>query len=399
MIPQDRRISSEGALETAFRETFGHPPEVLVRAPGRVNLLGAHVDYQEGWVLPAAIDRGLWLAASPAAKRVGTIHALDLGLVTTLDPRNLPSPLPNSSRSLSWSDYPAGVAWALRQEGFPPPAMDAIFGGDLPRESGVSSSAALEVSFLLAWRELAGFDLSRDQIAALGRRVENEYLGLGSGIMDQLASLHGRLGHFLFLDCRDLSKAWIPLPQDLAFLVADSGVRRRLAASGFNDRPAQCAHAVARLKEAGFSLRTLRDLPVADLPAAKKLLDPTIFRRARHVVEECDRVRRGVEALRRGDLPTFGCLVRESHGSSRDLYEVSIPELDVLAAAANESPGAYGARLSGGGFGGCVTALVESRAVPEVKGRMIEAFEARFGRRPAAVFSCQTAPGAEVRRR
>lgn len=395
MIPQDPKIDSAASVESAFRKRFGRPPEVLVRAPGRVNLLGAHVDYQEGWVLPAAIDRGLWLAAAPGRGRTGRIHALDLGLSAPLKTRDLPPPIPKAPRPIAWHDYPAGVAWALREDAKPVEALDVVFGGNLPRESGVSSSAALEVAFLLAWNELQGLSIEEEVMAALGQKVENDYLGVGSGIMDQLASLLGRSDHFLFLDCRDLSKAWVPLPPGLAFLVADSGVRRRLVASGFNDRKAECRQAVAVLRKAGFTLRTLRDLPVHELPRVEEILTPILFRRTRHVVEECARVHQGVEALFHKDLETFGRLVRQSHESSRDLYEVSIPELDVLAEAAMASPGVHGARLSGGGFGGCVTALVDEGAIPEARRRIAEAFEARFGTEPN-IFPCAAAAGAEA---
>ena len=292
-----------------------------------------------------------------------------------------------------WIDYPAGVAWALSQAGHRPAAMDVAYASDVPIGAGVSSSAAVEVAFLLAWREL-GLDLDDAAVPGLGRRAENGYLGVQSGIMDQFASLNGAEGHAVFLDCRHLTCELLPLPRT-AVLVADSGVRRQLAASGFNDRPRECRQAIEILRRSLPGIRALRDVSAADFELHSHRLPIDLRRRARHVIEECRRVREGAEALRRGDLDAFGLLVRHSHVSSRDLYEVSIPELDVLAAAAWAAEGCYGARLTGGGFGGCVAALVESASAAAVGAAMAAAFESELGR-PPPIFVCRAAAGAEV---
>lgn len=389
-------MTSFEKIAEAFRGALGRDPEVLVRAPGRVNLLGAHVDYHEGWVLPGAIDRAIWLAAARSESRRNTWHALDLGETASIDLDDLPPPVGERERlRSSWRDYPAGALWALRRDHGSPPALDVVFGGNLPRGAGVSSSAALEVAFLLAWRELGELDLDLDVIAALGRSIENTYIGVASGIMDQQASLWGREGQLLLLDCRDLSKRWVPLPADCSVLVADSGVRRRLAGSAYNERARECAEALADLQRSGFKAHTLRDVLPTDLEHAEGVLPERLLRRVRHVVEECARVRRGAEVLGDGNLEEFGGLMRASHQSSRDLYEVSIAELDTLASAAGSAEGCYGARLSGGGFGGCVTALVRQESASAVKEGMAQAFSSQFGRAPE-VLECRIHAGAEA---
>ena len=403
----------------AFRRRDSRPPQVVVRAPGRVNLLGAHIDYSEGWVLPASIDRAVWLAAAPLpagkAGRPLRAHALDLSSDAGVDRDALPPPRtergPAGARSeSSWIDLPAGVAWALAESGHRPPPMEVLFGSDLPMGAGVSSSAAVEMAFLLAWEALSvetdhPFDLTGVERARIGQRAENGYLGVQSGIMDQFASLHGVKDRALFLDCRDLTFSPEPLPPGSLVLVADSGVRRRLGASGFNDRRAECAAAgmdgatvvrrVEILRHRLPKVRTLRDLSWSDFELHSHHLPLPLRRRAQHAVEECRRVRDGARALAQGRLDTLSDLMRRSHLSSRDLYEVSIPELDVLAAAAWSVAGCYGARLSGGGFGGCVTALVDGAAAEEVAAAMMAAFEAEFGHSPT-IYRCRVADGARA---
>lgn len=385
-------IGSRPAIERAFGDSFGATPEVVVRAPGRVNLLGAHVDYSGGWVLPAAIDRSIWLAARRSSSERGRLVACDLNARATLegasvDPAGAPYP--------EWSRYPRGVFWALHHRGYSPPSIDAVFGGDLPRGAGVSSSAAVEVAFCLAFEALGGFELEGRERALLGRRVENEVVGVQSGVMDQFASIFGEEGHALLLDCLTLDHESIPISSQAIVVVADSGVRRRLLGSGFNDRRAECTEAVARLSSVLPDLRGLRDVTLEQLDAHRPLLPDPLAQRVQHVVEECARVLQGAAALRAGRLEALGSAMRDSHCSSRDLYQVSLPELDVLAETAWGVSGCYGARLAGGGFGGCVTALVAEGSFEQLEARWAEAFARRFARRPAT-FRCRIAGGAEV---
>ncbi len=396
--PQARRFPE--AVVDAFQRRYGRAPAVVVRAPGRVNLLGAHIDYSEGWVMPAAIDRAVWLAAAPTAPPVAgselRVHALDLDQTATVDLEALPAPVPQrTDPAATWVDYPAGVAWALREAGRRPAGMAVTFGGDVPIGAGLSSSAALEVAFLTAWERLSGFTLGGLERARLGQRTENAYLDVQSGIMDQFASIHGRASHLIFLDCRDLGYERIPLPAGTAVVVADTGVRRRLTDSGFNSRRAQCQEAVAILRRELPEIRTLRDVDVAELERWAHHLPAPLASRARHAVEECARVRAGTAALQRRDLDAFGELMRRSHLSSRDLYEVSIPELDTLAEAAWGVAGCYGARLAGGGFGGCLIALVEESAVAALERALTRAFKAEFGRTPV-IFPCRVSDGAGI---
>ena len=418
-MDDDEELLGEGAEETStdlrdrvveeFHRAFERPPEVLVRAPGRVNLLGAHVDYSEGWVLPAAIDRSVWLAAalgdSGKPGRWLRARASDLDSISEVNLEAMPPPRParspDGARDESpWIDVPLGVAWALQQGGHYPAAMDVCFTSDLPMGAGVSSSAAVEMAFLLAWEVLSAvtdqpFDLEGVDRARIGQKAENGFLGVQSGIMDQFASLHGVAGKALLLDCRDLSFDLQPLPRGHHVLVADSGVRRRLGASGFNDRRAECRQAVEILQRFLPDIETLRDVSLEDLELHSHHLPQPLRRRAQHAVAECQRVREGGLALTIRDLDGFARLMRQSHLSSRDLYEVSIPELDVLAASAWAVKGCRGARLSGGGFGGCVTALVESSAAAAVEEAMVGAFEAEFGRQPE-ILRCRVSDGARV---
>lgn len=390
-----RPQTNAGRVSTAFRARFGHPPALLVRAPGRINLIGAHVDYHEGWVMPGAIDRAVWLAVDRNREQRLNVQALDLGREASLPLDRLPPPATARSPGWTdWSDYPAGVAWVLRQRGLRPTGIDATLGGDLPMGAGVSSSAAVEVAFLLAWNRLSDLGLGALDLARLGRAVENRYVGIGSGIMDQFASLHGQRDRLLLLDCRDLSHQLLPLPPQLRVLIADSGLRRTLAGSSYNDRQRECAEALRLLRRRLPGLSTLRDLTVRDLEARASTLPPALARRARHVVEECARVRLCAEALRRGALERVAELIRASHESSRDLYQVSTPELDALAETAWGEPGCYGARLAGGGFGGCVIVLVTEAAAARVAWTLQDRFAADFGHQPA-VFSCAIADGAQ----
>ncbi|MDE2689573.1 MAG: galactokinase [Acidobacteriota bacterium] len=385
-----------GDLVDAFRDRFGAEPDVIARAPGRANLLGAHVDYSEGWVLPAAIDRAVWVAARRARGKETRLAALDLAEKTAFDAVEPAPPVSERGGQASWVDYPQGLAWALGRRGIEVPPIEAVFGGDLPIGAGVSSSAAVEMAFLVAWEQLAGFELDGIERAGIGRQVENEYVGVQSGIMDQFASVQGREGHALLLDCRSLQHELIPTPEDLVFLVADTGVRRALASgTGFNDRKSECFRAADLLRPHLPELSTLRDLEPADLDRLRHMLEPPLDRRARHVVTECRRVLDGAEALRQGDLRALGDLMAQSHGSSRNDYDVSIEELDVLQEAAAGAEGCYGARLTGAGFGGCVTAITSEAAAGHVRERTAAAFERRFGRRPE-IHTCRVGAGAGV---
>lgn len=374
----------------AFQERFGDLPRLRARAPGRVNLIGEHTDYNDGFVLPMAIHRAIWVAARPRGDRRVHLIAADFGeeAVFSLDELH-----PGGVRG--WAAYPAGVAWVLEQVGFRLPGVDGVVAGEVPIGSGLSSSAALEVAFAMAWVTLGGHEVPRLELARLCQRAENEFVGVRCGIMDQMAALFGRRGHALLIDCRFLETRLIPIPEEIVILVADSGVRRELAASEYNARRAQCEEAVRRLQGRYPGIRALRDVSRAQLEAARMELPDQIYRRARHVVSENERVLHAVAALERGDLPAFGEQLNASHESLRSDYEVSAPELDTLVEAARSVPGVYGARLTGAGFGGSILAVVRREAVQAAGEVIARHYEACFGRRPA-MFAVEPDDGATI---
>ncbi|WP_297854495.1 galactokinase [Meiothermus sp.] len=326
-----------------FKDFFGTEPSVRASAPGRVNLLGEHTDYNGGFVLPTPLPYQTHLEAAPAEGL--EVYAENFGERKS---RGLDEP-----KQGDWLDYLAGCVWVLRQHGYPVAGLRAYVWSEVPMSGGLSSSAALEVATLRALRELYQLPLDDVQIALLAQQAEVEYVGVRCGIMDQMASSVGRLGYGLFLDTQNLATRLAPLPEGYRVAVVDSRVPRRLAESGYNTRRSECEQACALL-----GVRSLRELSPADLPRINALPEP-LNRRARHVVTENQRVLDGVQALEQGDIRRFGELMVASHVSLREDYQVSIPELDLLVEAALRH-GAVGARLTGAGFGGSTVALVEA---------------------------------------
>ena len=380
-------------VQHIFRELVGRETAVTIRAPGRVNLLGAHLDYNEGWVLPGAIEPSVWLAAAPTTDNRVTVRALNLGETAAFQLPHLE--LFASSVGGSWINYPMGVAWALQKAGHSLVGMDVVLVSDLPQAAGLSSSAAVEMAFLLAWEALAGFQLDHLTRAQIGQKTENEYVGVGSGMMDQFACVASQAHQLLYLDCRTLNYEHLPLLPGLAVMLVDSGVRRQLAGSRYNDRPAECRGATAVLQQHLPHIKTLRDVSLDELELFGHHLPEALRRRAAHVVGECARAQAGAAALRNGDETTFGRLMRQSQISSRDNYENSTPELDLLAATAWTTPGCYGARFGGGGNGGFMQILVEETAVPHLIESINRVFMADYGRIPPSLVTKLT-DGAKI---
>jgi len=370
-------------VQHIFRELTGRETAVTIRAPGRVNLLGSHLDYNEGWVLPGAIEPSVWLAAAPTTDNRVTIHALNFGETAAFQLPHLE--LSASSVGGNWINYPMGVAWALQKAGQSLVGMDVVLVSNLPSGAGISSSAAVEMAFLLAWEALAGFQLDDLSRAKIGQKTENEYVGVSSGVMDQFACVASHANHLIFLDCRTMIHELLPLPPNIAVVLVDSGVRRQLAASNYNDRPAECREATAVLQQHLPQIKTLRDVSLEDLEMFGHHLPQNLRRRATHVVGECARAQAGAAALREGDVVTFGKLMRQSQISSRDNYENSTPELDFLAATAWATAGCYGARFGGGGNGGFMQVLVEETAVPDLIESINDAFMEEYGRIPPSL--------------
>ncbi len=385
-------------VEQGFIARFGHTPPGLTRAPGRVNLIGEHVDYNEGWVLPAAIDRSVVMAFEPKTEPLIEIEALDLGKFVRLNLAEVTGLPPSAhSRMPRWTRYPAGVAWALGQSGRTIHGLHAVFASTLPIGAGLSSSAAVEAAFALAWQAIGDWLASPMDLAQLCQKAENEYVGVRCGLMDQFASFHGRIAAAMLLDCRTLAWETVPIPSEALIVVADSGVRRQLGTSEYNARRGECDEAVRRLQAALPGILALRDVTSADLTQYGETLPVTLQRRVRHVVEESERTKDMVAALRASDLQRAGELLNQSHESLRTLYEVSSPELDALAHAAQAIPGCYGARMTGAGFGGCTVQLVAAALAQDFSRSLSDEYARTTGRR-AQVLITQPAQGAQILR-
>ncbi|MEU9420394.1 galactokinase [Streptomyces sp. NPDC048272] len=365
-----------------FLDLYGYPPEGVWAAPGRVNLIGEHTDYNDGFALPFALPHRTEVAVARRADATLGFHSADVPSgVVALDLAALDPAHPPRGRD-GWAAYPAGVVWALVDAGFPVGGVDLHVRSALPTGAGLSSSAALEVATALALAELHELPLTRPEVAALARRAENAYVGVPCGVMDQLASACATDGHALRLDTRSLEQRHIPFDcavAGLRLLVVDTRVKHDLADGTYAERRATCHRAAHSL-----GLPALRDLPYEDLDRALAgLADPSTRGRVRHVVTENARVLRVEELLRAGRLRETGPLLTEGHASLRDDYEVSCPELDLAVATAN-SAGAYGSRMTGGGFGGSALTLIDADAEAEVTRAVTEAF-ARAGFTPPRV--------------
>lgn len=360
----------------------------LFFAPGRVNLMGAHLDYNGGPVMPMAIDRGTFVALRARADR-------KLCLRSTLEGREAMFDLEGTApeRAGAWFDYPLGV---LRQLRVPAdrPGLDVLFGGNLPIGAGLSSSASICIATALALDQVWGLELGARRHVELALAAEREFVGVQCGIMDPYAIGLARPDQILWLDCKDRSTAHLPLDAArVCVAVADTGVRRELARGEFNRRVQETATAFELLAPHAPGASCLRDVPLEVLERFGAALEPAVRRRARHVIEEVRRTFEARAALQAGDLAGFGARMLAAHGSLRELYEVSVDELDVLVEASAKEPDVFGARLTGAGFGGCVAMLLRADAEPGTLERIADAFEARFARRPEiAVFGGDPGP-------
>jgi galactokinase len=348
----------------------------IARAPGRVNLIGEHTDYNEGFVLPAAIGLETWIAFAATGDRRVELVREDTGERDGFDFDALPRPREG------WIDYVAGTAWSLRDRGVPLRGLRGVIASTIPIGSGLSSSAALELAS--AWAlaamppPLDGMDLAR-----AAQRAENEYVGVRSGLMDQFAASLGQRGAALLLDCRSLDYRAVALPADIVLVACDTRSPRRLEASEYNVRRAQCERAVDILARRDPSIRALRDVTMELLESMRRATDDVTFRRCEHVIRENTRVLAFERALGDGDLGTAGRLMAESHASLRDLYEVSSRELDALVEIMGSVEGVVGARMTGAGFGGCTVNLVRSETVDRARAAVLERYPAMTGLQPA----------------
>jgi galactokinase len=368
-------MTRASSLRELFRSYFKTDAQIF-RAPGRINMIGEHTDYNDGFVMPAAIGAYCWIAGSVRDDRRLLLRSENFGETVESD---LASPSLRPTKS--WSDYPIGIAVMLERAGFKIRGANLLIQGEIPIGAGLSSSAAIEVATAYALLSLSGHDVhgvsnpSRAKIARICQQAENDFVGMRCGIMDQFASLNGRERHAILLDCRSLEFEPVPIPKNVELVICNTMVKHSLASGEYNRRRADCEEAVGLLSSVRPGIRALRDVSLEQLARHKSLLPEVIYRRALHVISENTRVIESGDALKRGDVATCGRLMRESHDSLRDLYEVSCTELELMVELANKQKGTLGARMTGGGFGGCTINLVDSRFTEGFRQDIVRAYE------------------------
>ena len=372
----------------AFKQAYGRAPDVVARAPGRLEILGNHTDYNEGCALSCAVDKATWFAAAPTNGTSSIRSVVDFDTGEQRQAEADVTALGQPTRG-AWQNYVLGVIVELQRRGHTVGNFDAMLCSDVPMSSGMSSSAALEMAAAYALGKLNDISLAPTEWARVGQASENNYVGANTGLLDQISSTMAQADHLVHIDFRDLSVETEPMSDEVVVVVANSGVKHDLTAD-YNERRARCEEAAAAL-----SVTFLRDVGPAALEHGREAMSITAYRRALHVVGENDRVARAREALRQDDMPALGRLLLESHASSRENFENSCPELDFLVAAGSSLPGCLGARLSGGGFGGISIHLVEREQAQTYVDRLRSAFKTEFDRDPAPMI-CNAGAGASI---
>ncbi|MGC1485162.1 MAG: galactokinase [Candidatus Acidiferrum sp.] len=382
-------MTGEKIIAEKYRAKFGVSPHVY-RAPGRVNLIGEHTDYNDGFVMPAAIGFYCWVAVSPRQDSKLVVSSEEFPEQAEVE---LSSQMPQPSHT--WSDYSVGVAAQLVKAGFRLRGANLLVHGEVPIGAGLSSSASIEVATALALAEESGLSIDRPHLARICQQAENEFVGMRCGIMDQFISLHGRANHALMLDCRSLDYELVPIPESVKLVICNTGVKHNLAGGEYNRRREECEEAVRSLAKAMPNIRALRDVSREQLEEHRGLLSGVLYKRAKHIVTENERVLSSVHALRAGDLLQFGEYMAESHVSLRDFFEVSCAELDLMVDLARREPGVYGARMTGGGFGGATINLVEARHAAAFAESVAKGYQKETGI-AAVVYICMPADGASL---
>jgi galactokinase len=372
-----------------FRKRFHAEPQIF-RAPGRVNLIGEHTDYNDGFVLPSAIGFYTHVAISPRSDSRLVLESAEYDNPFEFDLNNLPQ-----KAAQEWCDYVVGVAVMLQRAGHPLSGANMLVHGEIPIGAGLSSSAAIEVSSALALLGMSEARMELPQVARLCQRAENEFVGARVGIMDQFVSCLGQQGHALLLDCRSLDFELVSVPDQVKLVICNTMVKHELAGGEYNRRREECETGVRILAKTYSGIKALRDVSLDQLNANKSVLPDVVYKRCLHVIEENRRVRNAVRCLRAADLKGMGRLMGESHESLRDMYEVSCPELDIMVESAANMPGFYGGRMTGGGFGGCTVNLVDSAEAQTFAHRVTERYKKKIGVTPD-VFICEPANGAGV---
>jgi galactokinase len=376
-------------LLAKFNSRF-HSAAKVYRAPGRVNLIGEHTDYNEGFVLPAAIGFSCWVAVALRDDRKMALYSENFDEFVEADLDNL-----KVRATGKWADYPLGVALALEQAGYRLCGANLYILGEVPLGAGLSSSAALEVSSGFALMHLAHHSIALKELSLLCQRAENEFVGARCGIMDQFVSCHGNAGSAMLLDCRSLDFQLLRLPPKVHLVICNTMVKHEHGSSEYNVRRTECEEGVRQLSKGLPGIRSLRDVSLADLEHHRGLLSDLIYKRCHHVVTENARTRSAGSALESGEIAALRNLMADSHRSLRDDYEVSCHELDIMVQLAMQQPGVLGARMTGGGFGGCTINLVNATESDQFCQRVAEGYQLATGRRPD-IYVCEASPGVGV---
>ncbi|GAK61183.1 galactokinase [Candidatus Vecturithrix granuli] len=377
---------------STYKRQFGGNPAMLVSAPGRVNLIGEHTDYNEGFVLPMAIDKQIAIGGTLREDTQVRVYSLNFEELAEFSLKSLVN-------EHSWSDYLKGVMHELIKAGYALKGFDAVIGGNVPRGAGLSSSAAIEVGTAFFLAQLHDIDMPPEQMAKLCQRAENQFVGVNCGIMDQFISRLGKQDHALFLDCRDLRYQQIPFQlEGYTVVICNSNVKRKLVDSAYNERRAQCEEGVRLLKIHFPNIMALRDVSSTQLEEHAALLPPLVYQRCRHVITENERVMEAVHVLQAGNLERFGALLNQSHDSLRDDYEVSCRELDILVEIARGIEGTLGSRMTGAGFGGCTVSLLNTAALDHFQTALLVEYAKRTGIQ-ADIYTSTAQDGARVETR
>jgi galactokinase len=372
-----------------FRTRFGASAAIF-RAPGRVNLIGEHTDYNDGFVVPAAIGFYCWVAIAPRNDRRLALYSenFDEAVEANLDELKIQA-------TGKWADYPLGVAWVLEQAGYGLRGANIYILGEVPLGAGLSSSAAVEVSTALALMDVAQRAIQTKKLALLCQKAENEFVGARCGIMDQFVSCHGREGSALLLDCRSLDFRLVRLPSAVHLVICNTMVEHKLGAGEYNVRRGECEAAVRQLSKVLPEIRALRDVSLVELENNRGLVSETVYKRCRHVITENARAVQAATALEAGHFELLREVMADSHRSLRDDYEVSCPELDIMVELAKRQPGVFGARMTGGGFGGCTVNLVSVADSGAFRRRIAAEYQAATGLKPN-IYVCEASQGAEM---
>ncbi|MCL4246862.1 MAG: galactokinase [Anaerolineae bacterium] len=378
-------MSLRDHLQAVFEKRFKAKPTYIVRAPGRVNLIGEHTDYNAGFVLPMAINRAIYLALRPREDRYVFVESIDYGDYVEFSLDEMVR-----GRHSQWAEYVKGMAWALEDSGYTLNGWEGVVAGDVPIGAGLSSSAAIEMATARAFSALGSVAWDAANMARLGQKTENQWIDVQSGIMDQMISAGAVEGNALLIDCRWLTLKPAPLPPGVSIIILDTATRRELSHSGYNERRAQCEAAARH-----FGVAALRDVTMSQFIAGSAGLEARALKRARHVISENARTLQAAAAMYAGDAAEIGRLMNDSHASMRDDFEITRREIDTMVEIAQAQPGCYGARMTGGGFGGCCVALVDTDRADAFSEAVSERYTQATDLAPALYVS-SAAAGAEI---